>query len=153
MGPAEAHKSLEYLTGARKAPRTKEDAVRVAATARDQHWSYEEYLAAVLEREVAAHNSSGARLRVKAAHHTGRLDAELAQLGRFRLIIIDEVGYLPFARWGEVFGDATIAAAIIDRIVHHAEVHTLKGSSYRVKTLGTGRLPTPPTESSARDLP
>ena len=41
----------------------------------------------------------------------------------------------PFGRWGEVFGDVTIAAAMIDRIVHHAEVHTLKGASYRLKTL------------------
>ena len=48
---------------------------------------------------------------------------------------------LPFARWGEVFGDVTIAAAMIDRIVHHAEVHTLKGASYRLKTLGTDSLP------------
>ena len=109
-------------------------------------------------------------LALKGAHDTGRLDAELRKLGRYRLIIIDEVGYLPFeqeaanlffelvstryekasliltsnlpfARWGEVFGDVTIAAAMIDRIVHHAEVHTLKGASYRLKTLGTDSLP------------
>ena len=40
---------------------------------------------------------------------------------------------LPFARWGEVFGDQVVAAVMVDRIVHHAEVITLKGSSYRLK--------------------
>jgi DNA replication protein DnaC len=39
----------------------------------------------------------------------------------------------PFGRWGEVFGDATVAAAMIDRLVHHAEVVNLKGESYRLK--------------------
>ena len=42
---------------------------------------------------------------------------------------------LPFARWGDVFGDQTVAAAMIDRIVHHADVHTLNGASYRLKHL------------------
>jgi IstB-like ATP binding protein len=36
-------------------------------------------------------------------------------------------------RWGDVFGDLTIASAMIDRIVHHAEVISLKGNSYRLK--------------------
>jgi DNA replication protein DnaC len=76
---------------------------------------------------------------------------------------VDEVGYIPFAReaanlffqvvnarygngsviltsnrafssWGEVFGgDVVVAAAMIDRLVHHAEIVSLKGSSYRLK--------------------
>jgi DNA replication protein DnaC len=37
----------------------------------------------------------------------------------------------PFGRWGEVFGDEVVAAAMIDRLVHHAEVISLKGDSYR----------------------
>ena len=41
---------------------------------------------------------------------------------------------LPFARWSEVFLDATAAAAVIDRIVHHATVLTTAGDSYRLKT-------------------
>jgi DNA replication protein DnaC len=40
---------------------------------------------------------------------------------------------LPFARWGDVFGDLTIASAMIDRIIHHADVISLKGNSYRLK--------------------
>ena len=40
---------------------------------------------------------------------------------------------LPFARWSEVFLDATAAAAVIDRIVHHATVLTTAGDSYRLK--------------------
>ncbi|WP_026301657.1 ATP-binding protein, partial [Salinispora arenicola] len=40
---------------------------------------------------------------------------------------------LPFGRWGEVFGDEVVAAAMIDRLVHHAEVLTLAGESYRTK--------------------
>lgn len=35
----------------------------------------------------------------------------------------------PFGRWGEVFGDDVVAAAMIDRLVHHAEVTSLKGDS------------------------
>jgi hypothetical protein len=39
----------------------------------------------------------------------------------------------PFGRWGEVFGDEVVAAAMIDRLVHHAEVVSLRGDSYRLK--------------------
>jgi hypothetical protein len=39
----------------------------------------------------------------------------------------------PFGRWGEVFGDDVVAAAMIDRLVHHAEVLSMKGDSYRLK--------------------
>jgi DNA replication protein DnaC len=41
---------------------------------------------------------------------------------------------MPFARWGDVFGDEIIAGAMIDRLVHHAEVLSLKGDSYRTRT-------------------
>ena len=109
--------------------------------------------------------------RLGDAHHQGRLHAELTRLGRVPLLIIDEVGYIPFdgeaanlffqlvsaryeracvivtsnkpfGRWGEVFGDATVAAAMIDRLVHHAEVVNLKGDSYRLKDRDLGRVPT-----------
>lgn len=100
--------------------------------------------------------------RLARAHQQGALEAELKKIRRYRLIIIDEVGYipfdtdaanlffqlvasryetgsimvtsnLPFGRWGEVFGDEVIAAAMIDRLVHHAEVLTLAGESYRTR--------------------
>jgi hypothetical protein len=44
----------------------------------------------------------------------------------------------PFGRWGEVFGDTTVAAAMIDRLVHHAEVVNLKRDSYRLKDKNLG---------------
>ena len=108
--------------------------------------------------------------RLAEAHHAGRLQAELIRLGRYPLIVIDEVGYIPFeaeaanlffqlvssryerasvivtsnkpfGRWGETFGDDTVAAAMIDRLVHHAEVISLKGDSYRLKDRDLGRVP------------
>jgi DNA replication protein DnaC len=108
--------------------------------------------------------------RLQAAHQLGRLPAELVKLRRSGLIIIDEVGYIPFdqdtsnlffqlvssryehasliltsnlafSRWGEVFGDQVVAAAMIDRIVHHAEVLTLKGASYRLRNKHLATLP------------
>jgi DNA replication protein DnaC len=109
--------------------------------------------------------------RLADAHAQGRLQAELIRLGRIPLLVIDEVGYIPFeaeaanlffqlvssryerasvivtsnkpfGRWGETFGDATVAAAMIDRLVHHAEVISLKGDSYRLKDRDLGRVPT-----------
>jgi DNA replication protein DnaC len=100
--------------------------------------------------------------RLGSAHHAGALEAELKKIRRYRLIIIDEVGYipfdqdaanlffqliasryeqasimvtsnLPFGRWGETFSDDVVAAAMIDRLVHHAEVLTLSGDSYRTR--------------------
>ena len=110
--------------------------------------------------------------RLAAAHHDGRLQDELRRLGRYPLLVIDEVGYIPFepeaanlffqlvsaryeraslivtsnkpfGRWGEVFGDDTVAAAMIDRLVHHADVIALKGDSYRLKNRDLGRAPSP----------
>src|SRR5215207_4982528 len=108
--------------------------------------------------------------RLGDAHTQGRLQAELTRLGRVPLLIVDEVGYIPFdgeaanlffqlvsaryerasiiitsnrpfGRWGEVFGDDTVAAAMIDRLVHHAEVISLRGDSYRLKDRDLGRVP------------
>jgi len=64
---AESVKQLHYLAGALKAPRITEAAERLADQARDAGWSFEDYLAAVLEREVSARNASGAQLRIRAA--------------------------------------------------------------------------------------
>ncbi len=107
--------------------------------------------------------------RLATAHHDGRLQDELRRLGRYPLLVIDEVGYIPFepeaanlffqlvssryeraslivtsnkpfGRWGEVFGDDVVAAAMIDRLVHHAEVIILRGESYRLKDRDLGRV-------------
>jgi DNA replication protein DnaC len=113
--------------------------------------------------------------RLAGAHRHGTLPAELTKLARIPLIIIDEVGYLPFdpdaanlffqlvssryerasliitsnmpfGRWGEVFNDDVIAAAMIDRLVHHAEVHALNGNSYRTRNRDLGRATPTPTK-------
>jgi DNA replication protein DnaC len=72
------------------------------------------------------------------AKRDGRLSRKLDQMARYDVVVLDELGYvvttnLPFAKWSQVFGDATAAAAVIDRIVHHATVLQTKGASYRLK--------------------
>jgi DNA replication protein DnaC len=230
---------------------------RLAERARAEGWSHEEFLAACLQREVAAREAHGGEGRIRAArfparksleefdfdharslkremiahlgtldfvagrenvvflgppgtgkthlaiglgiracqaghrvlfataagwvarhaHAQGHLQAELVRPGRYPLIVVDEVGYIPFeaeaanlffqlvsaryeraslivtsnkpfGRWGEVFGDDVVAAAMIDRLVHHAEVVALKGDSYRLKDRDLGRVPAAATEES-----
>ena len=72
----DALKQLTYLAAALKAPRIAEAAGRLADHARDAGWTYEEYLAAVLDREVAARNASGAQLRIRAAGFGARKTIE-----------------------------------------------------------------------------
>src|SRR5918995_2119485 len=107
------------------------------------------------------------------AQRQGRLDAELDRLQRVPLLIVDEVGYIPFdpqaanlmfmlisrryeraslivtsnkpfSAWGDIFGDDVTAAAMIDRLVHHADILALKGDSYRLKDRDLARPATPP---------
>jgi DNA replication protein DnaC len=243
---------IAFLTRALKAPTLRESVERLAARARSENWSHEEFLVACLQREVSARESHGGEGRIRAArfparksleefdfeharglkrdviahlgtldfvvgkenavflgppgtgkthlaiglairacqaghrvafataaewvarladaHHAGRLQAELTKLSRYPLLVVDEVGYIPFepeaanlffqlvssryeraslivtsnkvfGRWGEVFGDDVVAAAMIDRLVHHAEVIALKGESYRLKDRDLGRVP------------
>ncbi len=47
----------------------------------------------------------------------------------------------PFSSWGEIFGDVVAAAAMIDRLVHHAEILALKGDSYRLRDKDLGPAP------------
>ena len=117
---------------------------------------------------VAFATAAGWVARLADAHHAGKLQAELTRLSRYPVLVVDEVGYIPFeaeaanlffqlvsaryeraslivtsnkpfGRWGEVFGDEVVAAAMIDRLVHHAEVIALKGDSYRLKDRDLGR--------------
>src|ERR671924_1694671 len=110
--------------------------------------------------------------RLAEAKRERRLADELRNLARIPLIICDEVGYIPFgpdaanlmfelvssryerasiivtsnkpfSRWGETFGDDVVAAAMIDRLVHHAEILNLKGDSYRLKDKDLGGPPPP----------
>ena len=55
----------------------------------------------------------------------------------------------PFSGWGEIFGDDVVAAAMIDRLVHHAEILALKGDSYRLKDRDLARPPAARTPETA----
>jgi DNA replication protein DnaC len=96
------------------------------------------------------------------AQQTGRLGQTLLALSRLDLLIIDELGYMPispeqanllfqlvstryekgaiiltsnygFEDWGPIFTDQVIAAAIIDRLVHHSHIFVINGNSFRMK--------------------
>ena len=69
---SEPAKQIGYLAAALKAPRIGEAAIRLAGQARDAGWTHEDYLIAVLDREVAARNASGAQLRIRAASFPAR---------------------------------------------------------------------------------
>lgn len=125
------------------------------------------HLAIALGRQACRNNiptmfSTAAALimTLRKAKQDNRLDRELDRIGKNRLLIIDELGYLPididgarllfqiiadsyerrsivftsnleFSRWGDVFGDGDMAAAVIDRIVHHGRIVRFHGESYR----------------------
>ena len=99
-------------------------------------------------------------MRLLRAQSDNRLDRELAAIGRTPLLVIDELGYVPidedgsrllfqvvtnayetqsiiyttnieFSGWGRIFGDPNMAAAIIDRTVHHGRMIRFEGESWR----------------------
>ena len=96
------------------------------------------------------------------AHYENRLPERLKVLSKYKIFIIDEIGYLPmdiqganlffqliakryektstiftsnksFSQWNDIFADVTIASAILDRVLHHCTVINIKGDSYRLK--------------------
>jgi DNA replication protein DnaC len=104
---------------------------------------------------------------LRQADALGKLNNKLAQLQRPHVLVIDEAGYLPLDRadanrifgvvnrrytrgstiitsnetvgeWADTFGDKALAAAILDRLLHDAEVLAINGPSYRLE----GRLDT-----------
>jgi len=248
-----SHESeLAHLFRVMKMPAAARSLAKLAERARQESWSYERFLQALLSTETASRESSGGRLRIRAArfpaHKTleefdftfqrsvkrqviehlgqldflhakdnvvllgppgtgkthisialgvraclaghrvlfktatewvaalgdaqrqGRLDDELRRLERFPLLVCDEVGYIPFdpqaaslmfmlvsrryeraslivtsnkpfSAWGEIFGDDAAAVAMVDRLIHHAELISLKGDSYRLKDRDLGPRP------------
>ena len=96
------------------------------------------------------------------AEREGRLKERLRYYARNALLIVDEIGYLPlqsgganlffqlinaryergamiltsnrgFSEWAEIFGDPVVAAALLDRLLHHAIVIPIEGNSYRLR--------------------
>lgn len=74
--------------------------------------------------------------RLEAAQHSNALNAELRRIERYGLIVVDEIGYLPLERQA-----ANLLFALVDRLVHHAQIVTLKGKSYRLEERGAGAVP------------
>jgi DNA replication protein DnaC len=111
------------------------------------------------------------------AHGEKRLDEKLLALSKAKLLIVDELGYLPLepdaahlffqlvsrryetgamlitsnrsvAEWGTVFADPVVATAILDRLLHHSQVLTIRGDSYRLRAKRKSGLIKPPTGDS-----
>lgn len=99
---------------------------------------------------------------LRKAYTENRLETRLKHYSKYKLLIIDEIGYLPidqlganlffqlitkryehtstiittnqpFSKWGEVFSDTTLANAILDRLLHHSHIIKIVGPSYRTK--------------------
>ena len=103
-------------------------------------------------------------LQLKKAHLENRLESRLKFFSKYKLLIIDEVGFLPLdsesanllfqlvarryeknstivttnkplSKWAETFGDPVITNAILDRLLHHSQIINIVGRSYRTKDI------------------
>jgi DNA replication protein DnaC len=135
------------------------------------------HLAVALGREAIRHGYSVLFVPATAlpaslakAHVEGRLDERLTHFAKPELLIVDEVGCLPFepdaahlffrlvsrryergsllvtsnrsvGEWGTVFGDPVVAPAVLDRLLHHSHVLTIRGDSYRPREKRRSGLP------------
>jgi DNA replication protein DnaC len=127
------------------------------------------HLAIALGREAIRQNYSVLFVAAPAlvaalakAHADGRLEERLTFFAKPKLLIVDELGYLPFdpnaahlffqlvsrryergsmlitsnrsvGEWGTAFGDPVVATAILDRLLHHSQIITIRGDSYRLR--------------------
>jgi DNA replication protein DnaC len=127
------------------------------------------HLAVAIGREAIGHGYSvlftpamALVAQLAKAHAEGRLEERLIHFAKPKLLIVDELGYLPFepdaahlffqlisrryekgsilvtsnravGEWGTVFGDPVVATAILDRLLHHSHVVTIRGDSYRLR--------------------
>ena len=127
------------------------------------------HLAVALGIEAAKHRNSvyfitchNLMTKLNKAQKENRLDKQLQHLAQYKVLIIDEIGYLPvdhqgsnlffqliarrymtkstivttnmpFSRWGEVFSDNTLASAVLDRLLHYSHIIRITGNSYRIK--------------------
>ena len=127
------------------------------------------HLAVSLGIEAAKHRNSvyfitchNLMQKLNKAQKENRLDKQLQHLAQYKVLIIDEIGYLPvdhqgsnlffqliarrymnkstivttnmpFSRWGEVFSDNTLASAVLDRLLHYSHIIRITGNSYRIK--------------------
>lgn len=111
---------------------------------------------------VLFHTLETLMTKLTRAQHENRLERTLKQLTYPKLLILDEIGYLPLSReeaslffrlvvrryergslivtsnksfldWGEIFNDHVLATAILDRLLHHSTTLNIKGESYRLK--------------------
>ena len=100
--------------------------------------------------------------QLKKALNENRLESRMKFFARYKVLIIDEIGYMPidqdsadlffqliarryekhctiittnspFSKWGEIFGSPILANAILDRLLHHSTVISIKGPSYRLR--------------------
>lgn len=101
--------------------------------------------------------------QLKKALLENRLENRLKHYAKYKVLIIDEIGYIPvdmegsnlffqliakryekhctiittnstFSKWPEIFGTPTIANAILDRLLHHSHIISIKGPSYRIQS-------------------